>query len=171
MAKRPFMLLIGVLTMALIAALMLATPAVAQSEGRIAGIAYADLNGNGVRDEGEEGLQDVRLNFASGGWDTSINTAADGSFSIDLNPATWTVTVLETPDSYAKPDPASVEIVIENAGDSVTNLEFGLRAESDVLPESGSPIPGPAIVAGLIALLLGGVAMVIIGQRRSTQAV
>jgi hypothetical protein len=168
------MLLAGLFVAVLVAALLLsAAPAAAQSEGRIAGIAYADLNGNGIREEGEAGLKDVRINFASAGWDTSLNTEADGAFSIDLNPATWTVTVIEVPSGYAKPAPDSVEVTIENPGDTVTNLEFGLQAQSSdgtVLPESGSPIPGPAIVAGLVGLLLVGGALVLFGQRRGAQS-
>lgn len=169
MSRRSLILLTGVFASILVAALLLALPAAAQSEGRIAGIAYADGNGNGIRDNGEEGLQDVRINFAASGWDVSINTEADGAFSIDLNPATWTVTVIEVPGGYAMPDPASVEVTLENAGDTVTNLEFGLQAEGTVLPESGSPIPGPAIVAALAGLLLIGGGLVVFGQRRSAQ--
>jgi hypothetical protein len=171
MSKRTLILLSGLLVTALAAIFVLsASPAAAQSEGRIAGIAYNDANGNGIREQGEDGLKDVRINFASAGWDTSINTEADGAFSIDLNPATWTVTVIEVPSGYAKPSPASVEVTIENPGDTVTNLEFGLRAEGAVLPESGSPIPGPAIVAGLVGLLLVGGALVLFGQRRGAQS-
>ena len=170
MSKRTLILLTGLFVTVLVVALLLsAAPAAAQSEGRIAGIAYADANGNGIRDEGEEGLKDVRINFASAGWDTSINTADDGAFSIDLNPATWTVKVIEVPSGYAMPDPDSVEVTIENPGDTVTNLEFGLQAEGTVLPESGSPVPGPAIVAGLVGLLLVGGVLVLFGQRRSSQ--
>lgn len=174
MSRRTLMLLTGLFIIILAAALALgAAPVAAQSEGRIAGIAYADLNGNGIREEGEAGLKDVRINFASAGWDTSLNTEADGAFSIDLNPATWTVTVIEVPSGYAKPDPATVEVTIENPGDTVTNLEFGLQSqggEGTVLPESGSPIPGSAVVAGLVGLLLVGGALVLFGQRRGAQS-
>jgi hypothetical protein len=174
MSKRTLILLTGLLVTVLAAVFLLSVaPAVAQSEGRIAGIAYDDANGNGIREQGEAGLKDVRINFASAGWDTSINTDPDGAFSIDLNPATWTITVIEVPSGYAKPSPDSVEVTIENAGDTVTNLEFGLKAqtgEGTVLPESGSPIPGPAIVAGLVGLLLVGGALVLFGQRRGAQS-
>ena len=171
MSKRTLILSTGLFVTILAAVFVLgAAPAAAQSEGRIAGIAYYDANGNGIREEGEDGLKDVRINFASAGWDTSLNTDPDGSFSIDLNPATWTVTVIEVPSGYAKPNPASVEVTIENPGDTVTNLEFGLRAEGTVLPESGSPIPGPAIVAALVGLLLVGGALVLFGQRRGAQS-
>ena len=149
------------------------TPAAAQSEGRIAGIVYNDKNGNGIREEGEEGVFDTRINFQASGWDVSLNTEQDGSFSLDVNPATWTVTVIDVPDGYNEPDPASVDVTIENAGDSVTNLEFGLvpaGAEQDVLPASGSPIPGPAIIAGLIAIMLIGAGLFIIGQRKASSA-
>jgi hypothetical protein len=183
MSKRTLIVLTGLLATVLAAAFLLSVaPAAAQSEGRIAGIAYDDANGNGIREQGEVGLKDVRINFASAGWDTSINTEADGAFSIDLNPATWTVTVIEVPSGYSKPSPDSVEVTIENPGDTVTNLEFGLRpqnnesaapaqsSEDTVLPESGSPIPGPVIVAVLVGLLVIGGALVLFGQRRGARS-
>jgi hypothetical protein len=144
-----------------------ALPASAQSEGQIGGIVYNDKNGNGIREEGEEGLHDVEVTFDSGGWSTTVNTGSNGAFSIALNPATWTVTV-KPPTGYKAPK-SSVEVVIKNAGDAVTNVEFGLvpLKEGEVLPAGGAPISSSVIIGGLIGVLVIGIGLVVVGQYRS----
>ncbi len=144
-------------------------PAVAQSEGQIGGIVYEDKNGNGIREEGEEGIKNVEITFDSGGWSTTISTADNGAFSLAVNPATWTVTV-NPPAGYTTPR-ESVEVFIENPGDAVTNIEFGLvrtRGEGgEVLPASGGAVSEGVIVGGLVGVLLVGIVLVVTGQVRS----
>ncbi len=146
------------------------TPAAAQSEGRIGGIVYEDTNGNGIREEGEEGIKDVEVKFDSGGWNTTISTADSGAFSLNVNPATWTVTVLP-PAGYDAPK-ESIEVFISAPGDAVTNLEFGLVAVTDedsgeVLPDSGGVVSETIIIGGLATLLGVGVVLVAVGQVRN----
>ena len=161
--RTSLILLLGIL--ALIAVLGMGVHvAAAQSEGRIAGIVYHDKNGNGTREEGEEGLADVQIKFDSGGWSTTITTAENGAFSIQLNPATWTVTVIP-PSGYTAPEP-STQAYIAFAGDAVTNIEFGL-VRSTALPASGGVISTPVIIVGLLGVLAVGVVMIVVGQRRN----
>lgn len=169
MNRRQIVFRLTITLAALVVLLAVVMPAAAQSEGRIAGIVYADSNANGIRDEGEPGIKDARINFASGGWDTTINTADDGSFSIELNPGTWTVTVVELPAGYFEPEVASTDVVVAEAGDSVSNVEFAIVPEGTVLPASGGPVPGTVVIAGLVAMLIAGVALVLLGRRRSEQ--
>jgi hypothetical protein len=156
-------LLLGVL-------LVGAVPASAQSEGQIGGIVYIDENGNGIRETGEEGLNDVEVTFDSGGWSTTVNTGSNGAFSIALNPATWTVTV-KPPTGYKAPK-SSVEVVIKNAGDAVTNVEFGLvpLEDGEVLPAGGAPISSAVMIGGLVGVLIAGLGLVVVGQYRSRTA-
>jgi hypothetical protein len=165
--RRQIVIRLVITLAALVMLFAVVLPAAAQSEGRIAGIVYADTNANGIRDEGEPGIKDARVNFASGGWDTTINTADDGSFSIELNPGTWTVTIVELPAGYFEPEVASTEVVVAAAGDAVSNVEFAIVPEGTVLPASGGPVPGYIIIGGLIAMLIAGGALVLLGQRRS----
>ncbi len=142
----------------------------AQSEGQISGIVYADKNGNGVREEGEKGIKDVEVTFSSGGWSTTINTTDTGSFSIAVNPATWTVSV-KPPQGYTAPD-ASTEVFIEKAGDVISNVEFGLvpkldSASGETLPASGGIVSTEVLVGGLVGMMAIGGILVVIGQRRS----
>jgi hypothetical protein len=158
-------------TVVLLGVLMLgAAPAAAQSEGQIGGIVYIDENGNGIRETGEEGLGDVEVTFDSADWNTTINTGDNGAFSIALNPATWTVTVAP-PTGYKAPK-SSVEVVIRNAGEAVTNVEFGLvpLEDGEVLPAGGAPISSSVMIGGLVGVLVVGLALVVVGQYRSKSA-
>jgi hypothetical protein len=168
--RRQIVIRLVITLAALVMLFAVVLPAAAQSEGRIAGIVFADTNANGIRDEDEPGIKDARVNFASEGWDTTINTADDGSFSIDLNPGTWTVTIVELPAGYFEPEVASTEVVVADAGDAVSNVEFAIVPEGTVLPASGGPVPGYIIIGGLVAMLIAGGALVLLGQRRSQLA-
>jgi hypothetical protein len=157
------------LVFALLAALTVgASRAFAQNEGTLGGIVYYDKNANGIREEGEEGIQDAEVKFDSGGWNTTINTPTNGAFSIALNPATWTVSV-KAPAGYTAPK-SSTEVVIKNPGDAVTNIEFGLVKEGEVLPAGGAPVSATTLIAGLFAVMAVGLALVAFGQYRSRHA-
>lgn len=169
MVKRSIIMLVGVLALSLAALLAVgAVPAAAQSEGRITGIVYADKNGNGIREEGEQGVKDARVNFATAGWDTTINSDDTGAFSIDLNPATYTVSIIEVPAGYFQPDKedVTVEVTITSPGE-VQKVEFGLVPEGTVLPASGGVVSGALVIGGLAALVAVGAVLVVVGQRRS----
>jgi len=155
-----------------IALAALAATAAAQSEGQIGGIVYIDKNANGIREEGEEGLGDVEVTFDSGGWNTTLNTSSNGAFSLQANPATWTVSV-KAPAGYTAPK-SNVQVSIANPGDAVTNIEFALVAvkvgeNGEVLPAGGAPISGTAVIGGLVGVMLIGIVMVVVGQRRNKQ--
>ncbi len=146
------------------------TRAAAQSEGQIGGIVYEDKNGNGIREEGEEGLKSVEVTFNSGGWSTTLSTASNGAFSLAANPATWTVTV-KPPAGYSAPK-ESVEVFIEKPGDAVTNVEFGLvrrSADGEVLPASGGAVSGTVLIGGLAGVLVVGLVLVAVGQARANR--
>ena len=168
------LVLLGTMALALLAVFAFGvSPAAAQNEGQIGGIVFQDDNGNGIREEGEEGLQDIEVTFDSGGWNTTINTADNGAFSIDLNPATWNVSIL-VPAGYTASSETSEEVVLANPGDTVTNLEFALKpdptsagGDGEVLPASGAAISSEWLIGGLVGLLVIGVALVVVGQRRS----
>ena len=148
-----------------------AMPAFAQSEGTISGSIYEDLNGNGVRDANEPGLKDVEVQFVSGGWNTTISSIDDGTFSIRVNPATWTVTVLPSA-GWRVTTSNSVDAFIGAPGDAVDNLEFGVvRVVTDadgneILPASGGFVSDRIIIGGLFGILAVGVGLVVAGQRK-----
>jgi hypothetical protein len=143
------------------------SPALAQSEGRIEGVVYLDANGNGVRETGEQGLANVEVTFSSGGWSLQVTSGTDGTFGMDLNPATWVVTV-KAPTGYAALV-SSKEVIIANPGDVIRDVEFALveGVEGAVLPESGGRIPENVMIGGLFGILAIGTALVVIGQRRA----
>lgn len=170
MSKQILNVLMPAAFIALVLLIGVVSPAAAQSEGQIGGIVYIDNNGNGIREEGEEGLNDVEVTFDSGGWETTLNTASNGAFSLAANPATWTVSVAP-PAGYTAPK-SSVEVFIEKPGDAVTNVEFGLvpaEEGGEVLPAGGAPVSSLAFIGGLFGLLVVGMALVAYGQIRSKQ--
>ncbi len=149
----------------------------AQSEGQIGGIVYEDANGNGVREEGERGLQDIEVQFTNEGFSTVINTTSTGAFSLAVNPATWDVEVINIPSGF-EIDDEDREVVIENPGDATTNLEFALvpipeeaadgdTEDSTTLPESGGPISEGLFFALLGGLVIVGGGLVAFGQLRN----
>lgn len=165
------MRIVGImLTLSLLAMLAVGVaPAAAQTtQGRIAGVVFSDKNDNGVREEAEVGVPNTKVRIVSTGFDTTVTTAADGSFSLDVDPANYTVTITSVPTGYFMPegDDASTSVEIGSAG-FVSNLEFRLVPQSDVLPASGGAVSGGVWIAGLAVLVVAGAAMVVIGQRRS----
>lgn len=141
----------------------------AQSEGRINGIVYVDKNGNGTRDADEEGLRDVEVVFSSAGWSLPVTTQPDGTFGINLNPATWTITI-KPPTGYAALE-TSKDVTIANPGETFS-VEFALVVSEDgeVLPDSGGVIGEGMLIGGLVGLLVIGGAMVYVGQQRNKAA-
>lgn len=101
----------------------------------ISGVIFADRNGNGTWDAGEEGLADVRL-YVAGGRDAV--SFYDGSFRLgDVPPGTRVLLVdstslppqLELPASItlvveAGRDPAALEIAVPVTGRPVTRKKF-----------------------------------------------
>lgn len=161
---RPVALVAVILITVLLFVLVPAT--YAQSEGRINGVVYLDSNGNGARDTDEEGVRDVEVVFSSAGWQLPVTTQPDGTFGINLNPATWTITI-KPPTGYAALE-SSKDVTIANPGETFS-VEFALVASEDgeVLPDSGGPVSEGLLIGGLAMLLLIGGVMVYMGQRRS----
>lgn len=61
------------------------------------GIVFEDINGNGVQDEGEPGIADVRV---SNGRDV-VQTRADGSYNLQVGDEA--IIFLSKPSGYATP--------------------------------------------------------------------
>jgi hypothetical protein len=156
--------LLIVVTFVMAVALLAASATGAQDEGRIGGTVYLDENADGVRDTGEPGVEAVTIHIGNETYETSMTTAPDGRYSWRAaGGATWTVTVIP-PEGYEAIDP--VREVFMDIGGEVGDVDFGLVTEGTTLPTSGAPI-SPAIAAiGLVGLLVVGVALVVIGQRR-----
>ncbi len=97
----------------------------------VSGVKFNDVNGNGVRDSGEEGLSGVtiRITDASNAV-RSTSTDASGSFSFTgLAAGTYVVSEI-VPNGFTQTAPAAPGTFTVNvtAGQSVANLAFGNRA-------------------------------------------
>jgi protocatechuate 3,4-dioxygenase beta subunit len=101
-----------------------------QQTGSISGFKFNDLNGNGVRDSGEPGIEnwtiylDQNFNGQLDSGETSVKTTSNGSFQFDaLPPGTYRVReVLTAGWQQTTTNPADVVLA---GGQSQTGLLFG----------------------------------------------
>lgn len=103
----------------------------------ISGTKWNDLNGNGIRDEGEPGLEGVLISLEGESIYRQAITAADGTYSFEsLRPGTYTVS--ETvPDGWTNTTPASLIVTI-GYGEGLAGVDF-LNAEVLVAGEVIAP--------------------------------
>jgi hypothetical protein len=167
----------------LLFALSARQPALAQS-GAITGIVFADGNGNGVYDPGEQGVGNVGITFSGVGDPVSGATNADGSYFFTANLGTWTVTI-SPPAGFEVVNGASQSVNVAAAEQSLV-LDFGLRpiqvqvtdtvpaplpsATTGVLPQTGAPVGNGALwIMGLAAVFVIGLALVLSARRPRRQ--
>jgi len=135
-----------------------------ESGGSIRGIVFNDANGNGRRDQGEEGIPGVKVTIASGGgWQASFTSGDDGTFApAGLTKASYSVEV-EVPEGYVSTGPVRYEgIDIGTSGRLALGIDFPITRATvpSGLPATGT---GPeAIIAWPIIglILLSGVTLV-----------
>ncbi len=100
--------------------------------GLIAGTKFNDLNGNGIRDDGEPGLAGWTITASGNGLFLTTTTAPDGSYALEVPPGTfnvfetqqdgWVATVPNTdPSGFL---PIYRNITVEPSG-FVDGLDFG----------------------------------------------
>ncbi|RMG54839.1 MAG: hypothetical protein D6723_04090, partial [Acidobacteria bacterium] len=98
--------------------------------GEIHGMKFHDLDGDGVKDPGEPGLQGwtIQLADAQGNVVATTTTDAQGNYWFMNVPAPGTYTVSEiTPPGWTQtfpPAPGTYTVTL-NPGDVVTNIDFG----------------------------------------------
>jgi hypothetical protein len=154
----------GVMTMrnrwfifAVLIVLILSSVAAAQqSSGTIRGYVFRDNNGNGVFDEGEEGVPEVLVTISlgdyahtyyTGGGDTAPQASstkpnpAPGPGSYGPTPLPggyWKVTV-HVPDGYRATTPTEVFVNVPDDG-SATGVNFGLLGSAEISYAGGTGV-------------------------------
>jgi len=122
--------------------------------GSIQGVIYTDLNANGVRDPGDNGIPNIRVYIdanENGAWDSatedSVLTQSNGSFSFgNVTPGLIRIDIVipneNTPNAVytITAPPAGYREVLLGAGGNVLGVNFGLKNNADKdwgdLPES-----------------------------------
>ena len=111
----------------------------------ISGVKFNDVNGNGIRDTGEPGLQGVTINLAGASATASTTTDASGNFTFsNLSPGNYVVSEV-VPNGFHQTAPAApgTFAVTLTTGQIVGSLVFGNQAVvagSDTASISGRKI-------------------------------
>jgi protocatechuate 3,4-dioxygenase beta subunit len=95
--------------------------------GSICGIKFNDVNGDGRKDNGENGLSGWTITLSMGAVQMTATTGADGSYCFNNLPA-GTYTLSETPQNgwrQTYPASPSTQTVTLAAGQNVVDLNFG----------------------------------------------
>lgn len=92
----------------------------------ISGRLFVDLNANGAYDEGELVLGGIAIEFANGERIETAATAADGSFSIQVEPGLWRAT-LRPPEGFEYALPEGIELEVVESGEGELDLQIGLQ--------------------------------------------
>jgi hypothetical protein len=142
---------------AVLSILVLSNVAAAQQQGgTIRGYVFRDSNGNGVFDEGEEGLPDVRVTISLGDYEHTYYTGkgdanpaptpqlpspapGPGSYGpTPLQGGYWKVT-LQVPDGYRATTPTEVFVNVPE-GRSATGVNFGVFGSGDINYGAGTGV-------------------------------
>lgn len=145
------------LVFAVLSILVLSSVAATQQAGStIRGYVFRDSNGNGVFDEGEEGIPDVLVTISLGDYEHTYYTGkgdASPSASAQLpSPAPgpgsygptplqggfWKVT-LQVPDGYRATTPTEVFVNVPD-GRSATGVNFGIFGTGDINYGAGTGV-------------------------------
>lgn len=131
-----------------------------QVGGGISGLKYEDLNGNGVRDNGEPVLQGWTINLdrdCDGIIDQTTQTGVDGTYSFPTNPlgdhcisevlqAGWAVT---EPAAPGQCDPNAQapckKVTIGSVTPNVTNINFGNFRNGSITGQKINDLNGNAV--------------------------
>jgi hypothetical protein len=101
--------------------------------GSISGFAYADANGNGVRDGGEAGIGGVTIGLSGG---ATATTAGDGSYTFpSLLAASYAVSAPATAGSLTRSTPSPLNVALA-AGEHRTDVNFGYVSQPPSCPET-----------------------------------
>jgi uncharacterized protein (DUF2141 family) len=135
------------------------------SEGNISGTVFGDMNGNGVRDEGEIGIAGVTLKLVSADGEVVGEevTRVDGSYVFTgAIPGSYTVEETD-PEGYASITANTKSVTMSSGGSAIAN--FADIAQGTIsgavfedLDGNGSRGAGESGIAGVtIELIAGGV--------------
>lgn len=105
-----------------------------QPNGQVSGTVYADLNGNGVQDEGELGLPGVTVTvdaFGDGSIDLMLTTDADGNYTGLGLPDGENLVAVVLPPGFTAISDQEVTVTIEAAG-SIEGQNFALQPDGRV---------------------------------------
>jgi len=129
--------------------------------GRVEGLKFLDLDGDGIQDPNEPGLEGVNVTLSGDGAMAMTTTGEDGTFVFNqLLPGEYTVAE-QVPEGYYATRPISVDVIVE-PGESVTvifaNALYGSISGTKYIDTNGNGFYDdgePAYEDGLTITLYG----------------
>jgi len=110
-----------------------------QGEGTISGVAFNDINGNGVRDTGEVGIGGIAISVDG----LLAVTLGDGSYSFhDVSEGSYMV-VADEPPGFVRTTPGLVPVSVATGGSAVAR--FGFRGQGTVSGVAFNDINGNGV--------------------------
>jgi uncharacterized protein (DUF2141 family) len=101
-----------------------------QAAGTVSGIVFEDLDGDGQRDDGEKGLENVNVQLTGSDVARTAKTLADGSYRFTtVSPGSYSVDETD-PDGYVSTTPNTRSISLAAGG--AANANFGDRPASQI---------------------------------------
>jgi hypothetical protein len=114
-----------------------ATPTLPPGTGAVAGMAWEDLNGNGVRDSGEPERPGMLITVTSAQVTASATTGTDGTYRLaGLQPGIYRLTA-QPPAGYALTTPGSFDLLITVG--AVVTVDFGAIFVPTPTPSATEP--------------------------------
>jgi hypothetical protein len=115
----------------------IATPTLPPGTGGVAGIAWEDINGNGVRDFGEPPRPGVLVTVRSTQVAASATSGADGAYRlVGLLPGVYRLAAVP-PSGYLLTTPADFDILV--SADSILAVDFGVVFLPTPTPSATAP--------------------------------
>jgi hypothetical protein len=107
--------------------------------GMIKGLVWNDLNGDGVVDDGEPGVEGITVNL-SGDAEASTTTLSDGTFGFKgLSQGSYEV-VSVGPDGWVLTTPSPIQVVLESDDAVFNEASFGWMEESNEVGSIGGMV-------------------------------
>ena len=116
-----------------------------QGQGTVSGMAFNDLNGDGVKQAGENGIGGVVISLVSGGTITTT-TSGDGSYSFSDVPEGSYDVEAELPSGFVRTTLSPVAVSVAPGGSA--NASFGFQGQGTVSGEAFNDINGNGVRDG-----------------------
>jgi uncharacterized protein (DUF2141 family) len=131
-----------------------------QSQGAVSGVAFNDLDGDGVKDSGENGMGGLVISLVGSRWTISTTTSSDGAYNFRYVKAGGYTVMTGEPTGFVRTTPGLVAVSVAAGGSGSAN--FGFQGQGTVSGAAfgdangnGLKDAGESGFGGLVVSLIG----------------